>query len=142
MHGPFITLNKKPFQVPETVPEVIVPEIVPTKIVRDGKVAALVSLGYGAGWSSWCYDPQVAGKSVFCPQIVELVLHAEEFGWTEDHLRQIREIAASELGEDFYTGGADGLEIRWVPEGSLFRITEYDGAEGLVIFDEGNYFKA
>ena len=28
----------------------------PEKVIRDGKVAVLISPGYGAGWSTWSSD--------------------------------------------------------------------------------------
>ena len=33
------------------------------------------------------------------------------------------------LGIDMYAGGSDGLEIHWLPIGTIFDIEEYDGFE-------------
>lgn len=41
----------------------------PKRVVRDGKVAVLVSPGYGAGWSTWAAGEEV----MFCPEIVAAV---------------------------------------------------------------------
>lgn len=89
------------------------------KVVRDGKVAVLVSPGYGAGWSTWGTE-----EACFWPEWVTWV----EAGKPED--------AMPSAPEGFYTGGADQLEIEWVPEGQGFRINEYDGSESLEL-EEG-----
>lgn len=91
------------------------------KFIVDGEVAVLVSRGYGIGWGSH-------GLNVFDPDIVEAILT----GCSDD---QIYEIARRNYPND-YIGGADGLEIQWVPVGTHFRIEEYDGAETLWLEDE------
>jgi len=99
------------------------------KVVRDGKVAVLVSPGYGAGWSSWGEgDP-------FCPPLV----HALERGASKEELETI----ADEIYPDSYNGGVVGdLVIHWLEEGTLFRITEYDGAESLETRDKMDWMVA
>jgi hypothetical protein len=37
---------------------------------------------------------------------------------------------------DLYSGGLDSLQIEWVPEGTVFRIHEYDGNESIEIKEE------
>ena len=94
------------------------------KVVRDGKVAVLLSRGYGAGWGSWNYG--VHEVIMFHPKIVQMVEEGREMDITEEWLK-------SELGlEEVFTGGRDGLYIKWVPEGTRFRIDEYDGAETII----------
>ena len=94
------------------------------KVVRDGKVAVLLSRGYGAGWGSWNYG--VHNVIMFHPKIVQMVEEGREMDITEEWLK-------SELGlEEVFTGGRDGLYIKWVPEGTRFRIDEYDGAETII----------
>ena len=86
------------------------------KIVRDGMVAVAVSYGYGAGWSTWnSIDPRDA-------RFNQLFLD----GNIDEVLRICNE---ENLG---YAGGAHDVEIEWVPEGTKFRIDEYDGSESLV----------
>ena len=38
------------------------------KVIRDGKVAVLYSPGYGAGWSTWCYNDDLV-KNPFISSI-------------------------------------------------------------------------
>ena len=78
------------------------------KVIRDGKVAVLVSHGFGAGWYSWNSEHQ---ELLFHPKLVE---------WVKEN-----------LGIDIYAGGSDGLTIHWLPIGTAFEIDEYDGSESL-----------
>ena len=96
------------------------------KIVRDGKVAVAVSSGFGAGWSTWAsVDPMDA-------RFNELFLDGKhkEAGALCDELH---------LG---YSGGARDVEIVWVPVGTKFRITEYDGSESIEYQDEISWSEA
>jgi hypothetical protein len=90
------------------------------KLIRDGKVAVLVSPGYGAGWYTWHFKEEL----LYDPSIVQ---------WLETkELEKIR--AYLELRyPDEYTGGLEDLVVEWVPVGARFRIEEYDGAESLVL---------
>ena len=97
------------------------------KVIRDGKVAVLVSRGYGAGWSTWTDEIETY---LFHPKLVQMV---EE----ERHSEITTEWMEQELGLDVsYTGGTDGLEIQWVPVGTKFVIDEYDGHESLRTIDD------
>ena len=42
------------------------------KVIRDGKVAVLLSAGYGAGWGSWNYG--IHEVIMFHPKIVQMVM--------------------------------------------------------------------
>jgi len=90
------------------------------KLIRDGKVAVLVSPGYGAGWYTWHSIEEL----VYDPSIVE---------WVESQELD-KALAYLELKySDAYTGGLEDLVVEWVPVGTRFRIEEYDGAESLVL---------
>jgi hypothetical protein len=97
------------------------------KVIRDGKVAVLVSRGYGAGWSTWTDEVETY---LFHPKLVQMVEERRHSEITEEWMEK-------ELGLDVsYTGGIDGLEIEWVPIGTKFVIDEYDGAELLKTIDD------
>ena len=107
------------------------------KVIRDGNVAVLYSPGYGAGWSTWCYNNDLVETLLFHPLIVEKVESGLEKEITTEWLVQ-------EFGREFegvYCGGAGQLEIEWLPEGTAFRIDEYDGFE-TVITNEHLYYIA
>lgn len=97
------------------------------KYIQDGKVAVLVSPGFGAGWSTWNYDyPQM----LFDPTIVKMILDQED-----NLVHQIVKYS-EEMYPDGYFGGADDLEVIWIPEGTAFRVHEYDGSETIEIKEE------
>jgi hypothetical protein len=95
------------------------------KVIENGEVAVLYSPGFGAGWYTWNF---ATPECLYDPDIVELVRDGA-------HPDEIEETARDKWnqGEDyFYSGGADQLVIAWLPEGTRFRIDEYDGSENLV----------
>ncbi len=91
------------------------------KVIREGKVAVLVSYGYGAGWYSW--NPEYK-EILFHPKLVELVEQKRTSEITEEFMME-------NLGINMYPCGVSGLSIVWVKEGTAFEIDEYDGAESL-----------
>lgn len=93
------------------------------KVIRDGKVAVLCSPGFGAGWSTWA-DAEISETLVFEPEVVKMV--------EENRMDEIEDYIENKY-EKFhvYCGGADDLEIVWVPEGTEFQIREYDGSESI-----------
>ncbi len=101
------------------------------KYERDGMVAVLVSKGFGAGWSTW--NSEIAETICMDRDIVEAVISGD--------INKAIRIATEKCG-DFYTGGASGLKVEWVPKGSAFEIEEYDGSESLHIIGERDYLVA
>jgi len=97
------------------------------KVIRDGKVAVLVSHGFGAGWYSWNDSNQ---ELLFSPKLVEMVekgrAHEIDTDWVKDNLGI----------EDVYCGGASDLKIHWLPVGTVFNVEEYDGNESLRTLDD------
>lgn len=99
------------------------------KYVKDGKVAVLVSPGWGAGWSTWANErskDQLAMDSRF----VKAKLDGLDEG-------ELEELVKCVFGEDAYVyfGGWSNVEVEWVPVGEIFEITEYDGHEELKFID-------
>ena len=88
------------------------------KVIRDGKVAVLYSPGYGAGWYSW-HDVEAL---IYDPRVVHYVETGE---------KELITSYVEAVYPDVYCGGVDDLQIEWVPEGTRFRINEYDGSESL-----------
>ncbi len=108
-------------------------DVIQDKVVRDGKVAVLVSPGFGAGWYSW---NQAHPELLFLPRVVEMVLNDISYSEIEAYVQSI-------YGEDeLYVGGAVDLVVKWVPQGSQFRIEEYDGAESLVLANQEKWITA
>jgi len=101
------------------------------KYIKDGKVAVLVSYGFGAGWSTWASDDK-SERLLYEPNIVEILLSDKE-GKEKDKL--IHDYCEANY-DGFYTGGVDGLNIEWLPVGTAFRIHEYDGSESVEVRDQ------
>jgi hypothetical protein len=108
------------------------------KVVRDGKVAVLVSPGFGAGWSTWNSSyPEL----LFDPVVVDLVekdtgnkkrARYERQGLSEKTIKKIEAHIAEKYPEQYvYCGGAEDLTIVWMDEGTKFYVDEYDGSESI-----------
>lgn len=93
------------------------------KVVRDGKVAVLISPNWGTGWFE-------AGR--FDPVIV----HMLETNASKAALKAYCQVKYP----DDHLYGLESLEIKWVPEGEYFYIHEYDGSEWIV--NQGNFYVA
>lgn len=97
------------------------------KVIVDGKVAVLVSHGFGAGWSTWNEYEDIL---MFHPKLVGMVEQGKEKQISE-------EWCENNLGlKDIYCGGASDLTIYWLDEGTPFRIDEYDGSESLITSEQ------
>lgn len=98
------------------------------KVIRDGKVAVLVSPGFGAGWSTWADDAQTEWM-VFAPEVVAWVEAGKPGG---ENGEELKAIVRARFGDNHpYLGGAVDLVIQWVTQGEAFQINEYDGSESL-----------
>ena len=100
------------------------------KLIKDGKVAVLVSPGFGAGWSTWNSENREA--LAFDKDIAQAVLDGNM-------------ALAAKIGEDryeAYSGGVEDLVVEWVPQGAAFEIEEYDGSETLHVIGERRYMVA
>jgi len=101
------------------------------KYIKDGKVAVLVSRGFGAGWSTWSYD-HPSEQLLYEPNIVEILLSDKD---TREKIKLIEDYCEVNY-KDFYLGGLEQLDVEWLPVGTAFRIHEYDGSESVEIRDE------
>jgi hypothetical protein len=102
------------------------------KVIRDGKVAVLVSTGYGAGWSTWNGYKEM----IFHPKLVEWVESEQPI--VVDISTILKEILGEKEAEEIYLGGVEDLTIEWLPEGTKFRIEEYDGKEHIITENDLN----
>jgi len=100
------------------------------KLVENGKVAVVYSPGFGAGWYTWNTEyPEI----VFDPSIVTYVKTER---W--DELKVYVELKYPEI----YAGGIEDLTVEWIPIGSQFKVTEYDGSESIEYRDSNNWLTA
>jgi hypothetical protein len=96
-------------------------------------VAVLISYGYGAGWSSWNgdYDEEM----LFDPYIANLIIE-DKFNYKE-----VEEYCEEKYPEA-YLGGLSDLYVVWIPKGTQFRISEYDGYESVELLDKTSWLTA
>ena len=99
------------------------------KLIRDGKVAVLVSPGFGAGWYTWHNIEEL----VYDPSVVEWVEKVEL-----DKIPVYMELKYPDVS----CGGLEDLIVEWVPLGERFRIDEYDGNESLVLESKERWMTA
>ena len=99
------------------------------------KVAVLVSYGFGAGWSTWNDEDLAYDKRVVefwlehnTPEFCRGASAHSHFHPTAEG-KIVKNFLESCGYHDIYLGGYDGIRLEWVPCGTEFRITEYDGAE-------------
>lgn len=117
-------------------------------IPRDGKmykviddvehVGVLVSYGYGAGWYSW--NPSIK-ECLFDAEIVHIVEAYANKSMPSNVVNEIMSIAERKCPNGYW-GGAEGLKVVWLPVGTKFQITEYDGAESLETINDIGWIEA
>jgi hypothetical protein len=94
-------------------------------------VAVLYSPGFGAGWYSWHNVEEL----LYDPKVVDMV--------EEKTSAQTIELYCEEVyGNKSYYGGADDLQVKWLPIGTHFSIYEYDGAESIEVREEIDWIVA
>ena len=99
------------------------------KVIRDGKVAVLISYGFGAGFYTW----GAPLEAIFDPKLIELV-ESEDFDGAVKYIETTY--------PDVYTGGVEDLEVVQVDEGEEFIINEYDGSESIQFKSETQWITA
>lgn len=95
---------------------------------NDGQLAVLVSHGYGAGWSTW--NDEYGIDLAIDKRVVKVFFEYKTFGKKIKH-DELRDWLESIGYHNVYTGGWEDIRIEWVDKGTMFRISEYDGAESL-----------
>ena len=105
--------------------------------IDQTEIAVLVTNTYGAGWSTWnsnpeiAWDPRVIKYWLSCDEEFNVMASRYDTPQQEELIAKMKEFGY----EDLYCGGWKNLEIEWVPIGSVFRVREYDGAEGVEILN-------
>jgi hypothetical protein len=90
------------------------------KLIRDGKVAVIISPEYGAGWYTW----HGVEELLYDPEVVRMIENGVD---SQDIMNYCNET----YGENHYYGGATCLRLVWMDEGTEFKIDEYDGLESV-----------
>ena len=90
----------------------------------------MYSPGFGAGWYTW---NQTVPQILFDPAIVKFV---EKDQWAE------LETYVGLKYPDIYKGGMKDLAIAWIPQGTLFKVNEYDGSESIELKEDNDWIQA
>jgi len=98
-----------------------------TKLIKDNKVAVLISPRYGAAFSCRNANKAMDGE------IASLVY--------QNKMDEVLELAEKKYPDDYH-GSCSDLRIVWVPIGTKFIIKEYDGSESLQLLKNLDYFTA
>ena len=96
------------------------------KLIRDGKVAIIYHPSFGAGWYTW---NEKYKEVMYHPQLVQKILDDEQKDLTEEWVKAVLGIPKD---EHLCVLAAGELEIEWLPIGTPFKISEYDGAESVI----------
>lgn len=94
--------------------------------------AVLISPDYGAGYSTWGYGDCMDGE------LIQSLLECVD-NFNPNEVDDGTEIDVS----DYMSGTFHQLfSVCFVRVGTRFRISEYDGAERIVYFNESDYYEA
>ena len=96
------------------------------KWIRDGKVAVIVSPGFGAGWSTWG-NPATSQERAFDRGLGELIEAGKK--------TEAKEYATQKWPEERW-GGLYQCRVEWLAVGTKFTIHEYDGSESLRLIED------
>lgn len=94
------------------------------KIIVNEKVAIAISPGFGSGWTTCNSD-----ISPFEPKIIKMIEEGRKEEITPEWCE--KELVLKHV----YCGGVEDLEVEWIPIGTKFYISEYDGHEEIVSGD-------
>lgn len=108
-------------------------------IRQDGKVAAIISPSFGAGWSTWAEEKHREAM-VFDKDLVRAILKypTDPHGSKADQAK----IAKEKWPKEYMGGLDDGLKVEWLDPGADFMIHEYDGSESVWTKDDIAMYRA
>ena len=93
-------------------------------------VAILFSPGYGGGWASW--NSENALQLSTDSRIIKYRFFKENCANIDFDTFMMEHIGFEEAP---YDGGFAQTRVEFIPDGTMFRITEYDGSESIEIVD-------
>ena len=105
------------------------------KVIKDGKVAVLISNDWGSGFHTFVNGAPL--EAIFNPQLVELIEN-KNYNEAMEFIKKTYPNAYP----NFSAYDITGLCVEWVEEGREFYITEYDGLESIVFKDEVKWITA
>lgn len=104
------------------------------RLYRNDKMAVIITKNYGAGWYTWFQEPKLLTHPLLVKRIEQGLPITLQ--WIKKNLN----INLKGCSEDLIK--RQQLQIKWVPRGCSFRVTEYDGAESIEYFNPADYILA
>ena len=108
------------------------------RLLFEGRVAVLISPGYGSGWSTWAKKTNREAM-LFDAQIADVML--DHTLTREQRLAQARTLAELKYPGE-YLGGLDALEVALIDPGARFVINEVDGYESITLAKDIEWIQA
>lgn len=99
------------------------------------KVAVIISPDFGGGWST--EYPLILREFLCMDSVLVKALLAKN----RELVSNIAEAYLKSCDEHFFSHDSP-LELKWVKRGTLFQITNYDGAETLITLPEMEFLQA
>ena len=106
-------------------------------ITTEGRTIVLYSPSYGSGWSSWA-PGEFAYQLLFDSRIILFLLSRNYTCNDKTYYEFMKTIMPELIIPQFET--FENLHIKYIPEHTMFRINEYDGAESVEIFNPKSYY--
>lgn len=94
----------------------------------------LYSPGFGAGWSTWSSGKEAEFLLTYQP-IIEFLENNPDKSVPQTLLDQLSDECKERFDLEPYLGGADDLCVDDIPDGTLFKIREYDGSESVEVLN-------
>lgn len=108
------------------------------KVVRNGKVAVIYSPGSDSGFYTWNKETEGIEELIYLPELVDLIEQGELSQLTIKHVID----KYSSIDSNTLEWINSNLTLIWLPEGTIFNIEDYDGAEYIVIKDYVKWLQA
>lgn len=117
------------------------------RLIRDGRVAVVLSPSFGAGWSTWNPDETqefLALDATLAQMVLDNATPEAIVAYVHRVFPPVEDPDSPNDAGKFcmYTAEADSLQVQWVPAGVAFRIHEYDGSESIKLLDSDRVFVA
>ena len=103
------------------------------------QVAVVYAPGHGAEWSAR-EEGDLAQLLMFHPDIVKYVQNTPVQQRTESDIKAVLDRIG--VTDYVYCGAVDDLRIKWIDEGTRFRIRYHDGNEWIEVLDPSDFITA
>jgi len=98
------------------------------KRIVNGMVGVITSNSYGSGWAF--SDGEFNPARAFCPALVDALTKMASY-------KDVREAFERSFPDSYESSPTPlTLTLTWIPQGTQFRVVNYDGVEGVILKDK------